>query len=75
MEISAHANIFNTDSIAWVDIGLYRDAVKEGDFRPFQLQRLQNMDRDKVGIITTCVTYMLVLISKEYNHVKNFVKL
>ena len=61
MEISAHANIFNTDSIAWVDIGLYRDAVKEGDFRPFQLQRLQNMDRNKAGIMVVFVTWSFLL--------------
>ena len=61
MEISAHPNIFNTDSIAWVDIGLYWDAVKEGDFRPFQLQRLQNMDRNKAGIMVVFVTWSFLL--------------
>ena len=48
MEIAAHANIFNTTPIAWVDTDLFRDVLAMGDFTPFELRRLLGTDHSKV---------------------------
>ena len=63
MEILNHANIFETDSIAWVDIGLYRDAVKEGtsDYSTAEIAKYGS----RQGRYYNCMRYMLVLISSE----------
>ena len=62
MEILATWNPFQTEAAAWVDIGMYKSAVEQQDFRPFQISRLVGYEPNKVSINNKQLYYLIVLI-------------
>ena len=63
MEILATWNPFQTEAAAWVDIGMYKSAVEQQDFRPFQISRLVGYEPNKVSINNKQLYYLIVLIN------------
>lgn len=49
MQIASRLNYFQTDILAWLDAGFYRDFVENGDFTPFTLMVPNHFISDRVS--------------------------
>ena len=62
MQVVSEWNYYNTQSAAWVDVGVYRDIVQAEDLRPFEIKSMAGFDPKKVKNISYCCTLIAFLV-------------
>ena len=62
MQVVSEWNYYNTQSAAWVDVGVYRDIVGAEDLRPFEIKPMAGFDPKKVKNISDCCKLKAFLV-------------